>query len=143
MKLYKQVTGAILATCVLAMACVAGAAEPVAQETMLAAAEGSTIDPMANKLVLDTPISKAGSSWYQEKGYTSYRVWVENTTQYKMTVTITEPSGKTRSFTVDAGKSGAYPVNGVPSGTYKLTFNTGGHEVSGTVRVRVSDMALS
>ena len=100
MKLYKQVTGAILATCVLAMACVAGAAEPVAQETMPAAAGGSTIDPMANKLVLDTPISKAGSSWYQEKGYTSYRVWVENTTQYKMTVTITEPSGKTRSFTV-------------------------------------------
>ena len=142
MVLYQRMMGAILVTCVLATACVAGAAEPVAQETMPAAA-GSTVEPMANRLVVDTPIPKGGAAWYQEKGYTFYRVWVENTTQYKMTVTITEPSGKTRSFTVDAGKNKTYPVNGASSGTYKLSFSTGGHEVSGTVRVRVSDVALS
>lgn len=142
MMLYQRMMGAILVTCVLATACVAGAAEPVAQETMPAAA-GSTVDPMASRLVLDTPIPKGGAAWYQEKGYTSYRVWVENTTQYKMTVTITEPSGTTRSFTVDAGKNKTYPVNGASSGAHKLSFSTGGHEVSGTVRVRVSDVALS
>lgn len=143
MKLYKQVTGAILATCVLAMACVAGAAEPVAQETMLAAAEGSTIDPMANKLVLDTPISTAGAAWYQEKGYTSYQVWVENTTKLAMTVTITYSGSKTHVFSVPAGKSDTYVVNDAVSGSHKISFKTVNNVLSGTVRVRVSDVALS
>ncbi len=143
MKLYKQVTGAILATCVLAMACVAGAAEPVAQETMPAAAGGSTIDPMANKLVLDTPISTAGAAWYQEKGYTSYQMWVENTTKLAMTVTITYSGSKTHVFSVPAGKSDTYVVNDAVSGSHKISFKTVNNVLSGTVRVRVSDVALS
>lgn len=146
MKWYRQVIVGCLMVCMLAMACIAGAVEPVASEPVSGeslSGSDTGIRPMTDQLVINSPISKLGNVWAQEKIYTSYRVWVDNTTKYEMKVTITEPNGNIRVFYVSAGKSKTYPVNGAPAGVYTLSFYAGGNAVSGTVRVRVADMALS
>lgn len=145
MKWCKRAVAVFLMACGLSVSCVAGAAgelEPPAPATM-ALEGGGQVSPMADRLVVDVGISQYGVSWRQDVGYTSYRVWVHNTTEYTMDVTITAPNGGKRTFQVAAGGNKSYPVNGVPSGVYKLSFYAGGHALSGTVRVRVSDMTLA
>ena len=85
----------------------------------------------------------SGVSWYQPKEYVSYRIWVDNTTNNSMRVTITDPQGRIRTFSVPAHGNKSYVGNGVESGTYRLSFSTSNGVLSGTVRVRVSDVALS
>lgn len=143
MRVYQKMIGAVLTFCMLTTVCATAASDSITEENSFVSVNAGNIIPMASNLILDSSISSAGTGWYQEKHYTSYRVWVENTSQYKMTVTITEPNGTKRNFTVDAGKNKSYSVNGVSSGFYRLSFNTGGKDVSGTVRVRVADVSLA
>ena len=60
-----------------------------------------------------------------------------------MRVTITDPQGRLRTFSVPAHGNKSYVGNGVESGTYRLSFSSSNGVLSGTVRVRVSDVALS
>ena len=98
---------------------------------------------MASHIAVDTTVTKYGVSWYQPKEYVSYRIWVDNTTNNSMRVTITDPQGRLRTFSVPAHGNKSYVGNGVESGTYRLSFSSSNGVLSGTVRVRVSDVALS
>jgi hypothetical protein len=98
---------------------------------------------MASHIAVDTRVTKYGVSWYQPKEYVSYRIWVDNTTNNSVRVTITDPQGRIRTFSVPAHGNKSYVGNGVESGTYRLSFSTSNGVLSGTVRVRVSDVALS
>lgn len=60
-----------------------------------------------------------------------------------MSVTITYFGNKTHVFSVPAGKSETYVVNDATYGSHKISFKTVNNVLSGTVRVRVSDMELS
>lgn len=138
---WKKALSTALALCALSSACIAGAAEPV--NPTEAGLGGAVAQPMTDYVILNTTIKKDGESWTQPIGYNSYRVWVENTTKLAMTVTITYSGSKTHVFSVPAGKSDTYVVNDAVSGSHKISFKTVNNVLSGTVRVRVSDVALS
>ncbi len=146
MTLCKRALSIILAVCAFSTACIAGAAEsgrieqtvPVEMEN-----SGTVVHPMNDYVLLNVPITKKEESWSQPWGYSSYRVWVENTTKLAMSVTITYFGNKTHVFSVPAGKSETYVVNDATYGSHKISFKTVNNVLSGTVRVRVSDMALS
>lgn len=124
----------ILMVCILSSTCVVGAAETDVGEGAV---------PMANKLVLNNPIIKKSISWYQSSNYTSYRVWVDNTTSQRMTVTITSQSALDQhTFYVPANGNKTYTVNAAVSGAHTITFTTASGNLSGTVRVRVSEEPL-
>lgn len=132
----------VLAACALSTLCVAGAVETAAPA---AAAEVPTMGvvPMASHIGLDTSITKKSVSWTQTSGYESYRVWVDNTTSQRMTVTITSKSNADKhTFYVPANSNKSYTVNNAVSGTHTITFATASGDLSGTVRVRVSDTTL-
>ncbi|MGM9564508.1 hypothetical protein [Evtepia sp.] len=98
---------------------------------------------MANRLALNDPIVRKSESWEQDRGYGSYRVWVENTTSQRMTVTITSRSASDQhTFYVPANSNKTYTVNNAVSGTHTITFTTANGDLSGTVRVRVSEEPL-
>lgn len=73
----------------------------------------------------------------------SCRIWVDNTVSNSMRVKITDPQRDTKIFSVPAHGNKSYVGNGVESGTYRLSFSTSNGVLSRTVRVRVSDVALS
>ena len=100
------------------------------------------ITPLSSMIAMDTLATQYGASWFQQNGYTAYRVWVANTTNYTMTVRITEPSNTVRTFYVPAGDNRSYTNNDADSGVHTLSFSNGTNYVSGTVRVRVSTEAL-
>ena len=130
----KKILCMILVVCALSSVCVVGAAET-------GAGEGAV--PMANQLVLNEPIINKSISWYQSNGYTSYSVWVDNTTSQRMTVTITSRSASDQhTFYVSANSNKTYTVNDAVSGTHTITFTTASGDLSGTVRVRVSEEPL-
>jgi hypothetical protein len=100
--------------------------------------------PQASDIAIDVSITKSGASWYQSSKYVAYRVWVNNTTDEQMTVTITSSSSKdTHTFYVPKQSSKTYTVNTAVSGTHTLTFKVPTGTLSGTVRVRMSDEAIS
>lgn len=139
---WRKMVCTVLAACSLSAVCVAGAVEPT---TPAAAAEvqGSAIVPMSNALAMNKSITRKSESWEQENGYGSYRVWVENTTSQRMTVTITSRSASDQhTFYVPASSSKTYTVNDAVSGNHTITFATASGDLSGTVRVRVSEEPL-
>lgn len=73
----------------------------------------------------------------------SCRIWVDNTVSNSMRVKITDLQRDTKIFSVPAHGNKSYVGNGVESGTYRLSFSSSNGVLSGTVRVRVSDVALS
>lgn len=98
--------------------------------------------PMADHVALDTAITSAGSSWSQPFGYPAYRIWVNNTTSQTMTVTISTALSQSHTFSVPAKSAKAYTVNNASYGRQKISFKTKNNVLSGTVRVRVSSVAL-
>lgn len=142
----KQILCVTLILCSLPFICVAGDMEAVNQPlpSENANAQSSTVpSPMASLIALEESITRNSFSWYQQRGYPSYRVWVENTTNYIMTVKITSPNGLTTTFLVPAGGSNQHVSNNATDGGYDITFNTTGNVLSGTVRVRVSTVPLT
>ena len=140
---WKKFVGFSLTVCVLVSACAVGAAGGT--ETGGCNPEergGIEIMPLENHLVINKGIDKYGVSWEQDKGYPSYRVWVENTTNRQMRVTISEPSGQKEIFYVPAGGNKTHTVNDAMSGFYRIDFVTSSGVLSGTVRVRVSETLL-
>ena len=84
-------------------------------------------------------ITTRGASWIQPFGYSSYKIWVQNTTNYEMTITHT--SGLVNDvYYVAANSSDVILVvnSAVPFAQHKLDFMTETGEVSGYVSVRVS-----
>ena len=96
----------------------------------------------ASHISLDTSITSAGARWIQPINYPSYRLWVDNTTGALMTVTITNPSGQTKNVYVTSGSNKTYTDNNAESGLYTLSFHTYADALSGTVRVRASNVPL-
>jgi len=133
MKQWKRVLGIVLAWCALSSVCAMGA-ESTVEKRDQESWKGTETKLMASHI---------GVSWYQPKEYVSYRIWVDNTTNNSMRVTITDPQGRLRTFSVPAHGNKSYVGNGVESGTYRLSFSSSNGVLSGTVRVRVSDVALS
>lgn len=132
----------VLAACSLSVVGTAGAVEPSIPSGAVEA-QGTEIIPMANRLSIDKSITRKSESWEQDRGYGSYRVWVENTTSQRMTVTITSRSASDQhTFYVPANSSKTYTVNDAVSGTHTITFATASGVLSGTVRVRVSEEPL-
>lgn len=144
---WKKVACATMAVCALASACASGAVEPAKTDASVLAAVGSggtDIEPMADQLVINRAITKKSESWAQMTGYASYRVWVENTTKVQMKVTIKSSSANdSHVFYVPAGGSKTYTVNNAVSGVHTISFDVGSTALSGTVRVRVANVALS
>ena len=139
---WRKIVCTVLAACSLSAVCVAGAVEPSSPSGAVEA-QGTEIIPMANRLSIDKAITRKSESWEQDKGYGSYRVWVENTTSQRMTVTITSRSASDQhTFYVPANSSKTYTVNGAVSGNHTITFATASGVLSGTVRVRVSEEPL-
>lgn len=105
-------------------------------------------DPGIIPYVSETPlesaeISEDGLSWYQKKGYTAYRVWVQNDTNQVMKVTVTYtgmPSGKSLTFNVQPGKGNGIVVNNAWEGVqHYIDFQTGDGTLKGACSVRISD----
>ena len=142
MKQWKRVLGIVLAWCALSSVCAMGA-ESTVEKRDQESWKGTETKLMASHIAVDTTVTKYGVSWYQPKEYVSYRIWVDNTTNNSMRVTITDPQGRLRTFSVPAHGNKSYVDNGVESGTYRLSFSSSNGVLSGTVRVRVSDVALS
>ena len=137
----KQILCITLILCSLPFICMAGDMETISQPSPLdnANAQSSTdLSPMASVIAMDQSITRSNFSWYQQEGYPSYRVWVENTTNYIMTVRITSPKGLTTTFLVPAGGSNKCVSNTAVEGGYDISFSTTGNVLGGTVRVRVS-----
>lgn len=138
---YRQILCIILILCSVPFICMAGDIEAVNQPLPLEnAGTQSSADPspLASVIALDQSITRSSFSWYQQEGYPSYRVWVENTTNYIMTVRITSPNGLTTTFLVPAGGDNKCVSNNAIEGGYDINFSTTGNVLSGTVRVRVS-----
>ena len=114
MKQWKRVLGIVLAWCALSSVCAMGAESTVEKRDQ--------------------------ESW---KGTETKLMASHNTTNNSMRVTITDPQGRLRTFSVPAHGNKSYVGNGVESGTYRLSFSSSNGVLSGTVRVRVSDVALS
>ena len=144
-KVWKKVAGFTLAVCTLASACVVSATsvDGTEEATLIVdKKELIEIQPMANYVQLDTKITAAGASWTQPWGYSSYRIWVDNTTNRTMTVTITSTFEPAHSFTVGSLSNKSYVVNDASYGKHKVVSSTSNDMLSGTVRVRVSETPL-
>ena len=143
MNLWKKLVCLVLAVCSLSVVGTARAVETTMLPAVLGA-QSTEIQPMASHIGLDAAIKKTGLSWMQTRGYGSYRVWVENTTNRQMKVTITSSSSSDyHQYYVPAKDSRTYVVNNAVSGSHSISFDAGGGDVSGTVRVRVSEEPLS
>ena len=145
-KVWKKVAGFTLAVCTLASACVGSATsvDGTEEATLIVdKKELIEIQPMANYVQLDTKITAAGASWTQPWGYSSYRIWVDNTTNQTMTVTITSVLEDTHVFSVFPKSGKTYTINEASYGKHSIDFQTNNGVVSGTVRVRVANEALS
>ena len=140
--MWKKVVGLVLAACTLASACVTSAASVNYAEDTVGRNGSVEIRPMSSYVQLDTKITAAGASWIQPWVYSSYRIWVDNTTNRTMTVTITSAFEPTHSFTVGSLSNKSYVINDVSYGKHKVVFSTSNNMLSGTVRVRVSETAL-
>lgn len=137
----KKILCMFLVVCALASDCIAGAVGPIAMEFQ---AGGAEAQPMVSYVIVDNDVSKDGASWTQPRGYSSYRVWVENTTNYQMKVTIQSSSSEdSHIFYVSANDDKTYVVNDAVSGAHTITFSTSTGVLSGTVRVRVANVVLS
>lgn len=140
MKHWRKMVCTVLAVCALSTLSVAGAVETAKPA---AAVPDMGVVPMASHIGLDTSITKKSVTWTQTSGYDSYRVWVDNTTSQRMTVTITSKSNADKhTFYVPANSNKTYTVNDAVSGTHTITFATASGDLSGTVRVRVSEEPL-
>lgn len=107
-----------------------------------------TSDPGIMPVTSETPVEKEsisedGITWYQKKGYTAYRIWVQNDTNQEMKVTVTYtgmPAGMSRVFRVQAGKSRSMEVNKARAGVqYYADFQTDDGSFEGICSVRISD----
>lgn len=145
-KVLRKLAGVTLAACTLTSACVAGAVSCNYEENTAAIFNKESvtkIEPLSNYVQLDTKITAAGASWTQPWGYSSYRIWVDNTTRQTMTVTITSVLEKTHTFSVLPKSSRNYVINEASYGKHSISFKTSDSVLSGTVRVRVANEALS
>lgn len=131
MKRFLSLFLALVMSLALALAAPAFAAEP-------------GIEPLTDYLAVDEDVHRVGSRWTQPNGYSYYRVWVYNTSTTTMTVTLTYPNGAKEQKTLAAGANKVlFETNNAAAGLYYLSFmNTNGN-VTGTVRVRVSDISLA
>lgn len=142
MNQWKKLVCLVLAVCSLSVVGTAGAVETT-EVPALSESQNTEIQPMASHIELDAAIRKTGLAWIQPRGYGSYRVWVENTTNRLMTVTITSSSSSdSHRYYVSANDSRTYVINDAVSGTHTISFDAGSESVSGTVRVRVSNEML-
>ena len=104
-KTWKVFLCTTLVMCTLSSACIFGATNDADQSSTLpveASQNDTGISSRANFLSLDISITGYDYAWRQMDGYTSFRAWVENTTDALMIVTITYPSGKTKNLYVTA-----------------------------------------
>jgi hypothetical protein len=106
--------------------------------------EGNGIDPFNSYIIVDDPVTHGGSRWNQPVGYSSYRVWVHNTSDAPMTVTVKYNNGMhSHKATLAPGeKRVVVKTNGAVVGEHIINFTTNTGTVSGIVRVRVSDTTL-
>lgn len=135
MNQWKKLVCLVLAVCSLSVVGTAKAAE---------VDPGTEITPMANRLVINKlAITRESESWYQQSGYDSYRVWVENTSNRLMAVTIRSACGSEyHRYFVSANSSKNYVVNDAVSGVHTISFDVGTATLSGTLSVRISEEPL-
>lgn len=144
-KTWKVFLCTTLVMCTLSSACIFGATNDADQSSTLpveASQNDTGISSRANFLSLDISITGYDYAWRQMDGYTSFRAWVENTTDALMIVTITYPSGKTKNLYVTAGNSTTYTNNNAEFGIHTVSFYSYADSFSGTMRVRVSTTPL-
>lgn len=133
MKKVRSVLCLIFAVCSLSTVSVASAAQ----------IPEDVADPASSQFAVNRSITKNKVTWYQTEEKTAYRIWVENTTNQTMTVTVTSPSSSDyHKFYVSANSSKSVTENGAVAGVHTVTFSTPSGDLSGTVRVRVSDTTL-
>lgn len=137
--LLKNLLCSTLVICSLASACMIPAAEAPDQYSTDTNTE---ISPRSSIITLDVSITRSSYSWFQQGGYTAYRIWVDNTTGALMTVTITSPSGQTKNVYITSGSNKTYTNNDAEAGTYHISLHTYADALSGTLRVRASTMPL-
>lgn len=140
MRKIKGVICAVFAVCALSGACLAGAMESVDTGTV---SVNGVVAPLAERLAINRAITSRSEQWVQSRNFTSYRVWVANTTTNQMKVTVTEPSGNKRVFYVAAGGNKYIDVNDATYGVYTVSFDSGSVTPTGTVRVKMSTVSLS
>lgn len=143
--IFKKLLCITLVMVSFASVCMVGATETSDQaytEPTIGSQGDLDTSPRSSVIAVDEPISNYDIYWYQQEGYPSYRLWVDNTTGALMTVTITKPSGQTKNVYITAGNNTTYTDNDAKSGFYKLSFHTYAATLSGTVRVRVSTTPL-
>jgi len=104
---------------------------------------GSGIEVFSSYQIVYDPISAGGSEWTQPIGYCSYRVWVDNTSNETMKVTVTSDGG---TFVMEVAPNSSkiiLTVNNAAEGyVHKIDFKTQSGVGSGSVAVRVSDVAF-
>lgn len=104
---------------------------------------GSGIEAYSSYVIVDDPISAGGSEWTQPTGYCGYRVWVENTSDETMKVTVTSAGGTfPREVPPNESKVILVVNNAAEGYVHTIDFKTASGVGSGTVRVRVSDIAF-
>ena len=141
--LWRKILCAILMVCSLATACIVSASEISDPSLQTSEAESETIiSPRASYIAAEANITSAGIYWRLPDGYNSYRVWIDNTTGALMTATITSPSGQTKNIYITSGSNQTYTNNDAEPGSYRVTFHTYADALSGTIRIRVSNMPL-
>ena len=110
---------------------------PITEDTVL-------ITPLDSKTPLSAaPITNHGLEWYQEEGYTAFRIWVQNDTDQEMKVTICYDGASEDDkmvFRVPPYEGGGGYVNFATEGrTYSLGFQTPNGVLSGACTVRISE----
>lgn len=141
--LWKKTLCVTLVLCTFLSACIVGAADSDQTSSSTVTNQNSaTISPRWSDVALDTNITSYGANWIQPDDFPSFRVWVDNTTGALMTVTITFPSGQTKNMYITSGSNQTYTNNDADPGVYRLSFHTYASTLSGTVRVRVSNVPL-
>lgn len=102
------------------------------------------IDPHTDYLAVDEDVTRVGSRWPQPSNYPYYRVWVYNTSTSTMTVTLKHPNGTKEQKTLAAGSNKVlFESNNAQGGYYELSFINDYGNVTGIVRVRVSDTNIA
>jgi hypothetical protein len=143
----KKILSVVMA-CMMAVSCCSGVMAMAAYNAKEPEQMILTSDPGIMPVTSETPVEKEsisedGITWYQKKGYTAYRIWVQNDTNREMKVTVTYtgmPAGMSRVFRVQAGKSRSMEVNKARAGVqYYADFQTDDGSFEGICSVRISD----
>ncbi len=101
------------------------------------------IEPRISPLMVNQVITPTGAPWDQTDGYKYYRVWVYNTSSTTMKVTLEYPDGTFETKSLAAGDNKIlFESDNAVAGRYWVHFSNENGNVSGTVRVRMSNLPL-